>query len=47
MSSTGKWALAAAGAAVSAGIWLYRENREIEVELLPVRLPGLPPPLRV
>ena len=42
MSSTGKWALAAAGAAVSAGIWLYRENREIEVELLPVRLPGLP-----
>lgn len=44
MKTETKWGLAAAGAALSAGLWLYQENTSVEVEPLPVALSGLPPP---
>lgn len=37
-----KWGLKTAGAALSAGVWLYQENRAVDVEAIPVALPGLP-----
>lgn len=42
MKTETKWGLAAAGAALSAGLWLYQENTSVEVEPLPVALSGLP-----
>ena len=46
MKTETKWGLAAAGAALSAGLWLYQENTSVEVEPLPVALSGLPAAFR-
>lgn len=42
MKSSWKRGIQAAGAVASTGVWLYRENRAVDVEAIPVPLPGLP-----
>lgn len=46
MKTETKWSLAAAGAVLSAGLWLYQENKAVEVEPFPVAIPGLPAAFR-